>query len=100
MRHWFDRLASIASRAMGSFGGFLAICLLVGVCLALVPLLGWMLAQLVLTTALTVLTQLTAQLLTHASARQEAAVQAKLDELIRAIGSADNRLRGIENIEP
>jgi low affinity Fe/Cu permease len=66
--------------------------------LALGPLIGWLLAQVILTTVLTVVTQLTAMLLQGSQLRQERAVQAKLDEVIRAIPQADNRLRGIEEV--
>jgi low affinity Fe/Cu permease len=50
-----------------------------------------------MTSVLTILTWLQVVLVQHAQHTHEHALHLKLDELIRAIGQADNRLIGIEN---
>lgn len=98
MTQWFDRFARVCAHAIGSAYAFVAMCGLTLLWLALGPLVGWSAVwQITLTTALTVATQLTAMLIQNDQNRNEAAIQAKLDELIRALEGADDRLRGIEH---
>lgn len=97
MHHAFDRLAARASAAMGSLAGFCTMLAFTVACMLLGPWLGWMVVQIMLTTVLTVVTQLTAMLIQRAQDRNEKAMQTKLDELIKAIEGADDQLRGIEN---
>lgn len=99
MSHAFDRLASRASAVMGSLSGFCAMLGFTLACLMLGPWVGWSVAQLMLTTSLTVITQCTAMLLQRSQDRSEKAMQLKLDELIKAIEGADDQLRGIEREE-
>lgn len=93
----FDHFAARASDAMGSFRGFCAMLGFTLACMLLGPWLGWMMTQIILTTTLTVITQLCAMLIQRSQDRSEKAIQIKLDELIKAIDGADNQLRGIEN---
>ena len=93
----FDRLAHRVATAAGSPWAFLA---------ALALVVGWAVTgpvfhfatdwQLVINTGTTIVTFLMVFLIQGATNRQEAAMQAKLDELIRAIDRADNRLVGAE----
>lgn len=52
--------------------------------------------QLVVNTGTTVFTYLMLFLLQHTQNRDGRAIQAKLDEIIRALPAADDKLRGIE----
>ena len=92
----FDRMAARASAFMGSLAGFCSMLIFIVACLALGPFLGWIVTQIILTTALTVVTQMTAMLLQSSQSRQEHGMQQKLDEIIKVLPDADNRLRGIE----
>lgn len=96
---WFDRMAARCATAIGSLYAFAGLLGLTLLWLGLGPLVGWSeVWQLTMTTALTIATQLTAMLIQNSTTRNEAAMQAKLDELIRAIATADNRLRGMEDV--
>lgn len=84
---------------IGSPFAFVSTCSTTLLWLALGAWIGWTeYWQITYTTVLTITTQLTAQLIQNTQNRQEQAMQLKLDELIRAVDSADNRLRGIERI--
>lgn len=97
-RGLFDQFARSSAEAMGSATAFVTVCGLTLLWLAIGPMVSWADAwQLTLTTTLTVATQLTAMLIQNSTTRNERAMQAKLDELIRSIDAADNRLRGIED---
>jgi low affinity Fe/Cu permease len=95
--HTLDHLAARASAVMETSYALLAVVGFTALCLALAPLIGWLMAQVILTTTLTVLTQLTAMLIQIGQDRNEKAMQKKLDELIKSIDTADDNLRGIEN---
>jgi len=63
------------------------------------PLFGWSDTwQLVVNTATTIVTFLMVFLIQNSQNRDAAAIQAKLDELIRAIGHARNEFVGIEHL--
>lgn len=55
--------------------------------------------QLVINTSTTIITFLLVFLIQHSQNRDTKAMHKKLDELIRAIDKADNKLRGIEKEE-
>ncbi len=99
MRNFFRRFAHVASEAAGSpFAFLLAIAGIVGwACLG--PWTGysdtW---QLVVNTATTIITFLMVFLIQNMQNRDSSAVQLKLDELIRAVGSARNRLIDLEEL--
>jgi low affinity Fe/Cu permease len=97
MNSLFHRLARRSAEAMGSHWSFL---IALGLCLvwaALGPLFrfsdSW---QLVINTATTVMTFLAVFLIQSTQNRDGLAIQLKLDELIRAVGGARNRLVNLE----
>ena len=96
MQQYVDRLAAHVSSFMGSPKGLLVTSLFTISCLLLMWWVPATIALMLLTTALSIATQITGQLIQGSQARQEACMQQKLDELIRALPQADNRLRGIE----
>ena len=63
------------------------------------PLFGWSDSwQLVINTGTTIITFLMVFLIQNAQNRDASAIQAKLDELIRAVGHARNEFIGIEHL--
>jgi low affinity Fe/Cu permease len=96
VNHVLDRLSVRASAAMEMPQAILAVVGFSLLCHMLAPVIGWMMAQVILTTTLTVLTLVTAMLIQRGQSRSEHAMQLKLDELIRASEGADNQFRGIE----
>lgn len=97
----FSRFAQQSSEAAGApwmFGVSLLAC---GVWIAVGPLCHWGdLWQLWPTSILTWTTWFLVVLIQHSQLTHEAALQKKLDELIRAIDKADNRLIGLEKQPP
>jgi len=93
----FEKVASRIAWAMGRPGTFLACCLLVLIWAASGPLFHfsdtW---QLVINTGTTIVTFLMVFLIQNSQNRESEAVQAKLDELIRALDAAENRFIGLE----
>jgi low affinity Fe/Cu permease len=96
-RSSFDNITDTATNWIGSVTGFIS---------ALVVILVWGLAgpwcsfsetwQLVINTGTTIITFLMLFLLQRSQNIQGLALQRKLDELIKAIDKADNRVIGIE----
>lgn len=99
MRRFFTTLASRSSYLMGHPAAFL---------LAVLTCLIWAVSgplfhysdtwQLVINTATTVLTFLAVFLIQNSQNRDGAAIQAKLDDLLIAVGKARTELVGIENL--
>ena len=94
----FTTVASATSRWTGRASAFLLCCAVVVVWAATGPLFGysdtW---QLVINTGTTIVTFLMVFLIQNTQNRDNAAVQAKLDELIRA-SKAKNEFIGIEHL--
>jgi low affinity Fe/Cu permease len=94
----FTRFATTVSRMAGHPPVFAACCLLVVLWALSGPLFGfsdtW---QLVINTSTTIITFLMVFLIQNTQNRDNNAIQAKLDELIR-VGRAHNRFIGIENL--
>lgn len=96
---WFGKLASSTAHAAGRPATFAICCLVV---------VGWAVSgplfhysdtwQLVINTGTTIVTFLMVFLIQNTQNRDGAALQAKLDELIRATHDARNAYMGIENL--
>ncbi len=93
----FEKAANAIAKAMGRPLTFLLCCLLVVVWAATGPVFGfsdtW---QLVINTGTTIITFLMVFLIQNSQNREGEALQAKLDELIRALDNAENRFIGLE----
>ena len=99
MRHLFETVASRIAIAAGRPSAF-AIALAVIVVWGITgPLFHWSDTwQLVINTRTTIVTFLMVFLIQNAQNRDASAIQAKLDELIRAVGHARNAFIGIEHL--
>ena len=95
----FDRIAKHVAAWTGRTSAF-AVALTIVVVWALTgPLFGWSDTwQLVINTGTTIVTFLMVFLIQNAQNRDASAIQAKLDELIRAVGHARNEFIGIEHL--
>jgi low affinity Fe/Cu permease len=96
---WFTKLASATSRAAGRPATFALCCLVILVWAVSGPIFHysdtW---QLIINTGTTIVTFLMVFLIQNSQNRDGAAIQAKLDELIRATHDARNAYMGIENL--
>lgn len=98
MNHAFNRLSIWFSRQLGRPATFFGACLLVIVWAATGPIFGWgTVWQLVINTGTTIVTFLMIFLLQASTNRGEAALHAKLDELISVNHDARNLLIGLED---
>lgn len=99
MDDFFTRVASKSARALGQPLAFILSVLFVLLWAASGPLLQysdtW---QLIVNTATTVLTFLAVFLIQNSQNRDGAAIQAKLDELLRAVDKARSQFIGIEHL--
>ena len=99
-RGWFTRLTKGTARATGRPATFSIAVAVVVVWAVTGPLFGfsdtW---QLVINTATTIVTFLMVFLIQSTQNRDGEAVQVKLDEIIRAIGNAQNELLDLEELE-
>ncbi len=95
----FDRIAKHVAAWTGRTSAF-AIALMIVIAWAVTgPLFSWSDTwQLVINTGTTIVTFLMVFLIQNAQNRDASAIQAKLDELIRAVGHARNEFIGIEHL--
>lgn len=97
MRKWFDRMAVRVTKATGSPLTCAAALLVILVWAITGPIFHfsdtW---QLVINTGTTIITFLMVFIIQATGNRDVAGIQAKLDEIIRALPEARNELRGIE----
>ena len=99
MIDWFENAASKVATAAGRPRAFLLAVLIIVVWGASGPLFHWSDTwQLVINTGTTIVTFLMVFLIQNAQNRDGAAIQAKLDELIRAVGHARNEFIGVEHL--
>jgi low affinity Fe/Cu permease len=96
---WYSSFSRAASRLCGRSGMFVVAVAAIGVWAVTGPLFGfsdtW---QLTVNTGTTIVTFLMVFLIQNAQNRDASAIQAKLDELIRAVGHARNEFIGIEHL--
>jgi low affinity Fe/Cu permease len=99
MDQMFTRIASQIAALVGKPGTFILALLAILLWATTGPLFGfsdtW---QLVVNTSTTIITFLVVFLIQNSQNRDAAAIQAKLDELIRAMDGARNQFIGIEHL--
>src|SRR3954470_6524290 len=99
LSEWFTQAASATSRWTGRPSAFLLCCLIVLVWGLTGPVFAysdtW---QLVINTTTTIVTFLMVFLIQNSQNRDGAAIQAKLDELLRAVDKARGAFIGIEHL--
>ena len=99
-RSWFTRLTKATAHASGQPATFIAAVSIIVVWAALGPMFGfsdtW---QLVINTGTTIVTFAMVFLIQSTQNRDSEAMQVKLDEIIRAIGNAQNELLDLEELE-
>jgi low affinity Fe/Cu permease len=99
MDHFFTAAATRIAALAGRPAAFIAALSLILIWLVTGPLFGWSDTwQLVVNTATTIVTFLMVFLIQNSQNRDAAAMQAKLDELIRAVTQARNEFIGIEHL--
>ena len=99
MNHFFERISARVAFAAGQPHAFILAVLVIIVWAVTGPLFNWSDTwQLVINTGTTIVTFLMVFLIQNAQNRDASAIQAKLDELIRAVGHARNEFIGIEHL--
>jgi len=99
MIHWFEQMGTKVATAAGRPRAFLIALAIVIIWGLTGPIFHWSDTwQLVINTGTTIVTFLMVFLIQNAQNRDAAAIQAKLDELIRAVGHARNEFIGIEHL--
>ena len=99
MGNHFEHLAARVASAAGRPRAFLLALAVIIVWAVSGPLFHWSDTwQLVINTGTTIVTFLMVFLIQNAQNRDASAIQAKLDELIRAVGHARNEFIGIEHL--
>lgn len=101
MHAYFAQLATQASMVAGSIWMFVGSLLACGLWLVLGPVCQWgEMWNLIPTSILTWTTWFLVVLIQNTQTRQEAALHRKVDELIRVIDAADDKLIGLEKKPP
>ncbi len=96
---WFARMAHNAAKATGSGPAFMAACILTLAWLVSGPILHWSEAwQLIINTISNVVAMLMLFLIQNTQNRDSAALQLKVDELLRALHGAQNSFINLEEL--
>jgi len=96
---WFARIAQRAAKITGSSAAFLAVCLLTVLWLASGPVLHWSDTwQLIINTISNIVAMLVLFLIQNTQNRESAALQLKVDELLRAMRGAQNAFINLEEL--
>jgi len=99
MNRIFERFSARTAFLAGQPHAFILACVVIVVWAVTGPLFRWSDTwQLVINTGTTIVTFLMVFLIQNAQNRDGAAIQCKLDELIRAAGKARNQFIGIEHL--
>ena len=99
MIRFFERISGIVAVAAGQPSAFMRAFFIIIVWAVTGPVFGWSDTwQLVINTGTTIVTFLMVFLIQNAQNRDASAIQAKLDELIRAGARARNEFIGIEHL--
>jgi low affinity Fe/Cu permease len=99
MDNFFERTAAKVAMAAGQPMAFILATAIIIVWAITGPIFNWSDTwQLVINTGTTIVTFLMVFLIQNAQNRDGSAIQAKLDELIRAVGHARNEFIGIEHL--
>ena len=99
MNQFFERIAGRVAALTGRPWAFIGAAAIIVVWAVTGPLFHWSDTwQLVINTGTTIVTFLMVFLIQNAQNRDASAIQAKLDELIRAVGHARNEFIGIEHL--
>ena len=95
----FDKIASRVAAWTGRTSAFALAVTIIAVWAVTGPLFAWSNTwQLVINTGTTIVTFLMVFLIQNAQNRDAAAIQAKLDELLRAVGKARDQFIGVEHL--
>ena len=99
MNRFFERISAGVAMACGQPTAFILAFAIILIWAVTGPVFGWSDTwQLVINTGTTIVTFLMEFLIQNAQNRDASAIQAKLDELIRAGGKARNEFIGIEHL--
>jgi low affinity Fe/Cu permease len=99
MERFFTKFASLMANKAGQPSAFVLSMALILLWIGTGPIFGWSDTwQLVVNTATTIVTFIMVFLIQNSQNRDAAALQAKLDEIIRAMGNARNEFIGIEHL--
>lgn len=95
----FERISGRVAAATGQSWAFMIALSVIAAWAVTGPVFAWSDTwQLIINTGTTIVTFLMVFLIQNAQNRDAAAIQAKLDELIRAVGQARNEFIGIEHL--
>src|ERR1700676_3287314 len=98
-RNWFGAMAQKTAKLAGSSAAFLAICLITLAWLISGPIFHWSDTwQLVINTVTNIVSMLMVFLIQNTQNRESAALQLKIDELLRAVRGAQNAFINLEGL--
>jgi len=100
INNWFAGLAQGTAKATGSSQAFLIVCALTLLWLATGPVFRWSDTwQLIINTLTNIVSMLMIFLIQNTQNRESAALQLKVDELLRAVRGAQNAFINLEDLK-